>query len=114
MKGRSPGRTRSKAPAHQEITIRSWDGLVTALGSLSANWTFRGQSDATWPLQSTLARRFGSTGVHRRAWVEQETRILRIFKRKAHLFAFGHFRVNVLRPVHKARSAKEHDQRDRH
>jgi hypothetical protein len=37
-------------------------------------------------LQSTLARRFNTAGIHQGAWVKQERRILRIFKRKAHLF----------------------------
>jgi hypothetical protein len=78
--------TRKKKFVYDEVHIDSWDTLVETLGSLSASWTFRGHSDASWPLQSTLARRFNSTGIHRRAWPEQENRILRIFKRKAHLF----------------------------
>ena len=77
---------RKKKAVFDEVQIDSWDTLVETLGSLSASWTFRGHSDARWPLQSTLARRFISTGIHRRAWPEQENRILRIFKRKAHLF----------------------------
>jgi hypothetical protein len=78
--------TRSKTPLYEEVRIDSWESLVEALGSLSPNWTFRGHSDATWPLQSTLARRFNATGIHRTNWADQEDRILRIFKRKAHLF----------------------------
>lgn len=77
---------RKKGPSYDVVPIDSWDKLVETLGSLSASWTFRGQSDASWSLQSTLARRFISTGIHPRAWPEQENRILRIFKRKAHLF----------------------------
>jgi len=69
-----------------EVSIDSWEDLVETLSSLSASWTFRGQCDARWSLQSTLARRFISTGIHHQAWPEQENRILRIFKRKAHLF----------------------------
>lgn len=48
-------------------------------------WAFRGQSDARWPLYSSLSRYFKQYEVHRDAWVQQESRILRIFKRKAHL-----------------------------
>lgn len=77
---------RQKKVTFEEVPIRSWDTLVETLGSLSANWAFRGQSDASWSLQSTLARRFNSTGIHHRAWPVQEDRMLRIFKRKAHLF----------------------------
>ena len=75
-----------RKPVYDEVTIHSWDTLVKTLSSHSASWTFRGHSDATWQLESTLARRFNSTGIHPRAWPEQENRILRIFKRKAHLF----------------------------
>jgi len=50
------------------------------------SWAFRGQRDATWPLSSSLSRRFADVQVHKDAWVSQEERALRIFKRKAHLF----------------------------
>jgi hypothetical protein len=52
----------------------------------NGDWAFRGHGDASWPLHSTLARRFRDARIHPKAWVEQESRILRIFKRKAHLF----------------------------
>ena len=81
---RKPADDRNQPDA--SVPIDSWEELVETLSSLSASWTFRGQSDARWPLQSTLARRFISTGIHPEAWPEQENRILRIFKRKAHLF----------------------------
>jgi len=58
-----------------EVSIDSWEDLVETLSSLSASWTFRGQCDARWTLQSTLARRFISTGIHHQAWPEQENRI---------------------------------------
>ena len=82
-------RARKSKPADEPnaaVTIDSWDALVETLSSLSASWTFRGQSDARWPLQSTLARRFITTGIDPGHWPTQENRILRIFKRKAHLF----------------------------
>jgi FRG domain len=50
------------------------------------NWAFRGQSDAAWPLYSALSRYIIDHGIHRQAWTIQEKRIVRIFKRKAHLF----------------------------
>jgi hypothetical protein len=50
------------------------------------NWAFRGQSNAQWPLYSALSRYIKDYGIHRQAWAEQEMRIMRIFKRKAHLF----------------------------
>jgi hypothetical protein len=84
--GRKIVRTPKKKRIYDEVQIDSWETLVETLGSLSADWAFRGQSDASWLLESTLARRFNSTRIHRTNWADQEGRILRIFKRKAHLF----------------------------
>jgi len=67
-------------------TISSWQEFKTQASSLRG-WAFRGQSDATWPLNSTLSRYLSDHKVHERAWPIMEARILRIFKRKAHLFA---------------------------
>ena len=79
---------RLKKPQYDEVRINSWgDFTRIVLSPRYTNWAFRGQADATWPLQSTLARRFANAGItNRKAWYEQESRILRIFKRKAHLF----------------------------
>jgi hypothetical protein len=49
------------------------------------SWAFRGQASAEWPLYSSISRYLQSYNVHPDAWSEQESRILRIFKRKAHL-----------------------------
>lgn len=50
------------------------------------SWAFRGQADARWPMFSALSRQLLYSGVHREAWTGQEERILRIFRRKSHLF----------------------------
>jgi hypothetical protein len=80
------GRAPKKKPKYEEIRIDSWDRFVNTLSPRYSNWAFRGHGDASWPLQSTLTRRFKSACIDRLAWAEQESRILRIFKRKAHLF----------------------------
>jgi hypothetical protein len=75
--------------AHIEtIQIRKWKEFVelVELEKRFENWAFRGQADASWPLATDLSRHIALSGVHRRAWAEQEARILRIFKRKAHLY----------------------------
>lgn len=84
----SRGNEREGAVAvYEEHTIESWSQFVEIVGSARyANWAFRGHSDARWPLESTLGRRFKAARIHKNAWSEQESRILRIFKRKAHLF----------------------------
>ncbi|MBI1227925.1 MAG: FRG domain-containing protein [Bacteroidetes bacterium] len=71
----------------REIRIETWQEFIKIMtGSKFKSWAFRGQSDARWPVQSTLSRYFKSFNVHPEAWPQQESRILRIFKRKAHLF----------------------------
>lgn len=50
------------------------------------SWAFRGQKDANWPLYSSLSRYFINFNVHKDAWEFQEKRMVRIFRRQAHLF----------------------------
>jgi hypothetical protein len=67
--------------------IKSWkDFQEIVAGPGYMNWAFRGQSNAEWPLFSSLSRYLQDYGIHRDAWAEQEDRIGRIFRRKAHLF----------------------------
>jgi hypothetical protein len=73
-------------PPYQEIPIRSWAKFkATVTSPKFQSWAFRGQGDADWPLFSSLSRYFLKFGVHKDAWEQQESRILRIFRRKAHL-----------------------------
>ena len=66
------------------IRLNSWDEfLELAAESPYHNWAFRGQRDAGMPLHSVLSRYFLTYRVDPRAWIDQEERILRIFKRKA-------------------------------
>lgn len=72
----------------REIPITSWEHFVSVAQSAEyRSWAFRGHTDASWKLVSTLSRYLSDFQVHRDAWVTQETRILRIFRRKAHLLA---------------------------
>src|SRR5438034_362191 len=65
----------------------SWqDFLQHVVHPPYSNWAFRGERDGSWPLYSSLSRYFQNQAVARDAWPEQEGRILRIFKRKAHQF----------------------------
>jgi hypothetical protein len=67
--------------------IEDWREFYEVVaGSAYKNWAFRGQSNAEWPLYSSLSRYINDHGIHRQAWAEQEMRIMRIFRRKAHLF----------------------------
>src|SRR5688572_28740343 len=80
-------RTGKGYPPYDVHVLTSWEAFLdTITDSPLSNWAFRGQSNATWPLFSTLSRYFLAFRVHPEAWRAQEARSLRIFKRKAHQF----------------------------
>src|SRR6266511_109532 len=82
--GRSGRRSR---PPFPEIRIRRWEEFLKYITNPPySNWAFRGQHHGEWPLETALARYLRDFGVDPRAWTEQESRILRIFKRKAHQY----------------------------
>jgi hypothetical protein len=67
--------------------LESWqDFLQHVIHPPYSNWAFRGERDGSWPLYSSISRYLQHHVVAREAWPEQESRILRIFKRKAHQF----------------------------
>jgi hypothetical protein len=79
--------TRKPAGPYRVCRLTSWDQfLKLVIHPPYSNWAFRGERDERWPLYSSLSRYFQNFGVHPGAWPEQEARILRIFKRKAHQF----------------------------
>lgn len=64
----------------------SWAAFRNAVSSPRfRSWAFRGQAEDHWPLYSALSRYLLAFGVHPDAWYKQERRMLRIFRRKAHL-----------------------------
>lgn len=68
------------------ITVSSWKELRDVLEDLaSAGWAFRGQANATWPLESSLNRYLTTFGGAPRKWLAREIKVIRTFKRKAHL-----------------------------
>ena len=72
---------------YETINLDSWDSLRDMLVSKQfRGWAFRGQADASWKLFSSLSRYLLQNRVNPKAWEQQESRILRIFRRKAHLF----------------------------
>lgn len=69
------------------IRVESWEEFLQHITKPPySNWAFRGERDERWPLYSSLSRYFQNFDVAPDAWPEQEGRILRIFKRKAHQF----------------------------
>ena len=75
-----------KSNRFREVQITSWEQFRERIsGREFQGWAFRGQGSSDWPLLSSLSRYLKSFRVHPDAWPQQESRILRIFKRKAHL-----------------------------
>ncbi|MBZ5728323.1 MAG: FRG domain-containing protein [Acidobacteriia bacterium] len=73
--------------SYRVFRLESWDAFLQSITRPPySNWAFRGERDERWPLYSSLSRYLQNFGVARQAWPEQEGRILRIFKRKAHQF----------------------------
>jgi hypothetical protein len=71
-------------PSYETRVLDSWDAYLKVItDSPYANWAFRGQADAAWPLSSTLTRYFTAFGIPQQEWELREQRALRIFKRKA-------------------------------
>lgn len=66
--------------------INTIDELTRALNTLPNNFAFRGQSDATWKLQSTLERTLGINWSSEKAR-EFETYSLNLFKSKYHIYS---------------------------
>jgi len=79
--------TTARAPIYKQYRLESWDDFLRIItGTPYSNWAFRGHRNQAWPLASAIARYFRNFAIDRRAWAQQEGRILRVFKRKAHQF----------------------------
>ena len=74
-------------PVFKQYRLRSWDDFLKIIsGPPYSNWAFRGHRREAWPLASAISRYFSAFKIDRRAWPQQEGRILRVFKRKAGQF----------------------------
>jgi FRG domain len=74
-------------PIYKQYRLESWEAFLKIItDSPYSNWAFRGHRKEQWPLASALSRYFRAFRLDRRAWPQQEDRILRVFKRKAHQF----------------------------
>ncbi|HVN05058.1 MAG TPA: FRG domain-containing protein [Bryobacteraceae bacterium] len=74
-------------PIYKQYRLKSWDEFLKIIsGPPYSNWAFRGHRKENWTLASALSRYFRSFSIDPRAWPQQEGRILRVFKRKAHQF----------------------------
>jgi len=81
---RTNRRKPAAAAAFETRVLDSWDAYLKVItDSPYANWAFRGQGDAAWPLSSTLTRYFRAFHVPQETWAGREERALGVFKRKA-------------------------------
>src|ERR671922_182761 len=61
---------------YQVHVLESWEAFLDLItDSPYANWAFRGQCEAAWPLFSALSRYLVSFRVHPDAWRAQESRM---------------------------------------
>src|ERR1051325_817142 len=73
--------------SYRVFRLATWDAFLKLITSTPySHWAFRGECDERWPLYSSISRYLQNFGVAPEAWPEQEGRIIRIFKRKAHQF----------------------------
>ncbi len=77
-------RTRRSYRVFRPKTWEAFLGVVTQ--PPYSNWALRGERDERWPLYSSLSRYLMNFDVAPKAWPQQEARIIRIFKRKAHVY----------------------------
>src|SRR5260370_24633830 len=81
------GKLRNARRSYRVFRLDSWEEFLGhVIHPPYSNWAFRGERDERWPLYSSLSRYLQIAKVDARAWPEQESRMLRIFKRKAHQF----------------------------
>jgi hypothetical protein len=79
--------TGSPPKPYRELRVKSWESFLKVITAHPyTHWAFRGEQHAEWPLYSALSRYLQTFAINKRAWPEQEERILRIFKRKAHQY----------------------------
>jgi len=79
--------TPRRSSIYKQYRLESWDAFLKIISDPPySNWAFRGHRKVEWPLASALSRYFRAFRIDPRAWSNQEGRILRIFKRKAHQF----------------------------
>jgi len=72
---------------YRVFRLTSWEAFLKLVAQQPySNWAFRGERDERWPLYSSMSRYLKNFGVNQGAWADQESRILRVFKRKAHQF----------------------------
>jgi hypothetical protein len=80
-------RSKKALGSYRVFRLKSWEAFLNLITKPPySHWAFRGERDERWPLYSSLSRYLHNFGVSPKAWTEQEGRILRIFKRKAHQF----------------------------
>lgn len=72
----------------REEIITEWSDFddVMAPNGPYRSWAFRGHCDARWEIWTSISRHLQNFGVQQAEWPNQEGRLLRIFKRKAHLY----------------------------
>jgi hypothetical protein len=67
------------------IRLSRWSEFIEQTEALEG-WAFRGHVSAQWPLMPSLSRRLQQFSPDPRLWPLRESRAMRIFRRKAHIY----------------------------
>jgi hypothetical protein len=67
------------------VRLSQWSEFVRHTEALEG-WAFRGHVNAQWPLVPSLTRRLQQFSPEPRLWPLRESRAMRIFRRKAHIY----------------------------
>ncbi|MGE4240481.1 FRG domain-containing protein [Ramlibacter sp.] len=65
--------------------LSRWSEFVERIDAMGG-WAFRGHVDAGWPLVPSLTRRLQQFSPQERLWPLRESRAMRVFRRKAHVY----------------------------
>jgi hypothetical protein len=69
----------------ESVVIDDWHAFVAWSEALDG-WAFRGHQSADWTLQNSLSRQLRRFCPDEASWRVRESRALRIFRRKAHIY----------------------------
>jgi hypothetical protein len=69
----------------ESVVINDWHAFVAWSEALDG-WAFRGHQSADWTLQNSLSRQLRRFSPDDASWRVRESRALRIFRRKAHIY----------------------------
>ena len=69
----------------QQLEFNTWSRLQQWMEEYKAGqkrYAFRGQSDSSWPLRTSLARHFGKNPIGDTEWRDRELKMYQMFRQR--------------------------------